>query len=37
MIIKHVEKFDLCEWHVLEQSKQYRNVHKIDAKRFANV
>ena len=33
----NIEKFDLCEWHVLEQSKQYGNVHKIDAKKFANV
>ena len=34
---KKLENFDLCERRVLEQSKQYWNVHKIDAKWFKNV
>lgn len=29
---KKIENFDLCERRVLEQSRQYWNVHKIDAK-----
>lgn len=30
---KKIENFDLCERRVLEQSRQYWNVHKIEASR----